>query len=244
MDWLFLLLLGLVLFFVRDVLLLGSFGARRSFLKALALYSGIFLSAFIALGTAADFLSREAVLDLLGDRRWWLPAILVHGVLALGFFGAKRSARARRRSFALALLPAPVFLYCAGGLCWLTLSQNTALDGTGSGVLLGITWVALTAGGAWGVRRFGAGQPGGEPRGVAGGESVGETQRESAGGAILDFAAAANLSAILLLPLHQQSQPGGLVEQALDGGRQAAALAATAGLIGASFLFHRIRRSP
>ena len=223
MDWLFLLLLGLVLFFVRDVLLLSSFRERHSFLKAAAVYGGIFVGLFVLLGTAADFVSREEALRLIGDVRLWLPAILVHGLLWFGFFRAKRRPQARRW-FALALVPAPVFVYCAGGLCWLALSRDAAADGAITGAILGIAWVALTAAGAWWARRFGP--------------------SESQAGATLDFAAAANLSAILLLPLHQQSQQSALVENAFHGNTSATALAATAGLVGASFLFHRLRRSP
>jgi hypothetical protein len=223
-DWLFLLLLGLILFLVRDVLLLSSFRKRGSFLKAIAVYSGTFVALFALLGTAADFISREEALSLIGDVRLWLPAILLHAALWFGFFQAKRNPRSRLWSFALALVPAPVFVYCAGGLCWLTLSGNTAADGTTTGALLGTAWIAVTASGACWARRF--------------------ATTESQARAVLDFAAAVNLSAILLLPLHQQSEQSALVESAFRGKTSAAALAATAGLIGASFLFHRMRRTP
>ena len=224
MDWLFLLLLGLVLFFVRDVLLLSSFREQGSFLRATTAYAAIFVVAFVLLGTAADFVSREEALKLIGDVRLWVPAVLLHGALWLGFFQAKRDPRARRWMFALTLIPAPVFVYCAGGLCWLALASSHALNGTTAGVLLGAAWVALAAAGAWWARRF--------------------SSAESQAGAILDFAAAANLSAILLLPLHLQSEQSALVESAFHGKTSAMALAATVGLIGASFLFHRLRRAP
>jgi hypothetical protein len=222
-DWLFLLLLGLVLFFVRDVLLLGSFRERNSFVKAAGSYCAVFVALFLLLGAAADFVSREEALRLIGDVRLWLPAILAHGLLWFGFFRAKRRPQARWW-FALALVPAPVFVYCAGGLCWLALSRNGAADGMTTGALLGVVWVALSSGGAWWARRFGS--------------------SEAQAGAALDFAAAVNLSAILLLPLHQQSQQSSLVQNAFRGNTAATALAATAGLVGASFLFHRLRRSP
>lgn len=224
MDWLFLLLLGLVLFFVRDVLLLSSFRERGSFLKATATYGAIFVAVFVLLGTAADFVSREEALKLLGDARLWIPAVLLHSALWFGFFKAKRDPRARRWSLALTLVPAPVFVYCAAGLCWLTLASSHRLGGTTAGALLGVAWAALTAAGSWWARKFGKAEP--------------------QAGAILDFASAANLSAILLLPLHQQSQQSALVENAFQGKTAAMALAATAGLIGASFLFHRLRRAP
>jgi hypothetical protein len=223
-DWLFLLLLGLVLFLVRDALLLSSFRERGPFLKATAVYSLTFVALFALLGTAADFISREEALSLIGDVRLWVPAILLHGALWFGFFQAKRNPRARRWSFAFALVPAPVFAYCAGGVCWLTLARNAVGDGTITGALLGVLWVALTAAGAWWARR--------------------RAKAESQANVILDFAAAANLSAILLLPLHQQSEQSALVESAFQGKTSAVALAATAGLIGASFLFHRMRRTP
>jgi hypothetical protein len=47
-----------------------------------------------------------------------------------------------------------------------------------------------------------------------------------------------------LLPLHQRSEQSALAQNAIQWQTSVMALAATAGLIGASFLFHRLRRSP
>jgi hypothetical protein len=163
-------------------------------------------------------------MKLLGDIRVWAPAIVIHALLWLGFFQLKRRPQMHRWPFALALIPAPVFVSCAGGLCWLMLASRSRLDGTTAGWLLGAAWVVLVTAGAWRARRF---------AGVS-----------SQPNAILDFAAATNLAALLLLPLHRQSQPGALAETVFDGWRSAMALAATVGLIGASFLFHRLRRTP
>jgi hypothetical protein len=223
MDWFFLLVLGLVLFFARDVLLLNSFGARGSLLRT-GIYGAIYFAWFVLLGSGADYVSRQKALELTGEVRLWAPAILAHGALWLGFLLLKRRPQARSRLLALTLIPAPMFVYCAGGLCWLTLSSGSSLDGTTAGGLLGAAWVVLVAGAAWCARRFAASQ--------------------LPPAAILDFAAASNLSAILLLPLHQQSTQSAAAQTAFDGWRSAMALAATAGLIGASFLFHRLRRAP
>lgn len=223
MDWLFLLVLGLALFLARDLFLLSSFRGRDA-AKVSAAYGAILLVLFALLARAADFVSREQALSLLRDARLWVSAILIHGLLWLAFIKARRGQRARRLTFALTLLPAPVFVYCAAGLCWIALASNSATDPTAAGALLGAAWVTLAIAGSCGARRFGS--------------TAGKS------GEILDFAAAANLSAILLLPLHQQSRQSALVETAVHWETSALALAATAGLIGASFLFHRIRRSP
>jgi hypothetical protein len=222
-DWLFLLLLGLGLFFGRDLLLVHSFSGRDA-AKITAAYGAIFVTLFSLLGTAADFVSRDQALSLLRDARLWVPAILLHGALWFALVKARRAMRARRWVFALTVLPTPVFVYCAGGLCWMTLASTGASDPTVVGALLGSAWVTLVIAGAWGLRWFGV--------------TAGRSDE------ILDFAAAANLSAVLLLPLHQQSSQSALLETSVHGETSALALAATAGLIGASFLFHRMRRSP
>jgi hypothetical protein len=222
-DWLFLLVLGLVLFLARDVLLLSAL-QRSAALKTTVVYAAVFVAVFLALGTAADFVSRDEALRLLRDARLWIPAVLLHGLLWLAFSGAKNKENARRRVFWLVLFPAPVFLYCAGGLCWLALTRGGAFDAATTGGLLGCLWIAVVAACSWRVRQLG----------------TGETRTDAS----LDFAAAANLSAILLLPLHQYSQQSALAQTAFQWRTSVLALAATAGLIGASFLFHRLRRAP
>jgi len=222
-DWLFLLALGLVLFFARDLLLLSSFRGRAA-AKVTATYGVIFVALFSLLGTAADLVSREQALSLLRDARLWVPAVLLHTVLWFAFVKVRRDAGARRWIFALAVLPTPVFVYCAGGLCWLSLASSNASGPTVLGALLGLAWVTLTIAGSWVARRLGA--------------TADKT------GEILDLAAASNLSAVLLLPLHQQSGQSTLAETVVPWETSALALAATVGLIGASFLFHRMRRSP
>ena len=223
MDWLFLLVLGLVLFLARDALLLSALwqGAAR---KAAVAYTAVFLAVFLALGTAADFVSRDQTLSLLRDPRLWIPAVAVHVALWFAFARARSRDVLPNRALWLVLVPAPVFLYCAGGLCWLALASGGSWDATTTGGLLGCAWIALIAPCSWFVRRVG--------------------KAESRTGVILDFAAAANLSAILLLPLQQYSQKSLLAETAFQWRTSVMALAATAGLIGASFLFHRLRRAP
>ncbi|MEX2301217.1 MAG: hypothetical protein WD733_09785 [Bryobacterales bacterium] len=222
MDWLFLLLLGLALFLTRDALLLGS-RVPGAALKATVAYAAVFLAVFVLLGAAADFVSRDQALSLLRDARLWIPATLVHAALCIAFLRARNKTGPSNRAVWLILVPAPVFLYCAGGLCWLAITSGRVFDAAAAGGLLGCAWVALVIAGARWARRLGS-------------------ARSPA--AILDFAAAANLSAILLLPLHQQSEQSALAENALQWQTSVMALAATAGLIGASFLFHRLRRSP
>jgi hypothetical protein len=222
MDWLFLLLLGLALFLARDALLLGSLLAG-SVLKLTVAYAAVFAAVFFSLGAAADFVSRDQALGLLRDARLWIPAIVVHAALCAAFLKARGRESGKQRTVWLILVPAPVFLYCAGGLCWLAITSSRVFDAAAVGALLGCAWVALVIAGSRWARRLGS-------------------SRSPA--AILDLAAAANLSAILLLPLHQQSEQSALAENAAQWQNSAMALAATAGLIGASFLFHRLRRSP
>jgi hypothetical protein len=222
MDWLFLLLLGLVLFLARDALLLGSREAG-SVLKPAAAYTAVFVAGFACLGAAADFVSRDQALSLLRDARLWVPAVLLHAILCALFLRARNGLHGHRRAVWLILIPAPVFLYCAGGLCWLALTSGSSLGTATAGALLGCAWVALVIAGALWMRGRGS---------------------AAAATAVLDFAAAANLSAILLLPLQQRSEQSVLAENAVEWQTSAMALAATAGLIGASFLYHRLRRSP
>jgi hypothetical protein len=222
-DWLFLLVLGVVLFLARDVVLLSAL-PRDAALKTIAAYAAVFLAVFLALGTIADFVSRDEALRLLRDARLWIPAVLLHALLWIAFASARNKRNARSRVFWLVLVPAPVFLYCAGGLCWLALTRGGTFDAATTGGLLGCLWVAVIAACSWRVRQHGT--------------------AESRTGASLDLAAAANLSAILLLPLHSYSQQSALAETAFQWRASALPLAATAGLIGASFLFHRLRRSP
>ena len=222
MDWLFLLLLGSALFLTRDALLLGSRTAAAAFRVTVA-YAVVSLAVFVSLGAAADFVSRDQALSLLRDARLWIPAILVHAALCIAFLRARNKTGASNRALWLILPPAPVFLYCAGGLCWLAITSSSVLDAATAGALLGCVWVALVIAGSRWARRLGS-------------------ARSPA--SVFDFAAAANLSAILLLPLHQQSEQSALAQNAIQWQTSVMALAATAGLIGASFLFHRLRRSP
>jgi hypothetical protein len=149
--------------------------------------------------------------------------MLLHAALWLTFARARRGLPAQRWPIAAILIPAPVFLYCAGGLCWLALASSR-LSGVTVGSLLGVAWVALAIACAWWVRR--------------------PVRSAWNSHAVLDFAGAANLSAILLLPLQQQAEQSALAETAFHWRTSVLALAATAGLIGASFLYHRTRRAP
>ena len=121
------------------------------------------------------------------------------------------------------LIPAPVFLYSAGGLCWLVL-ERVNLAGWRVGALAAAV-AAVAVGCASGLLRRG-------------------WRQRTRGAQVLDFAGAANLSAILLIPLQQQSRDSGLGELAVDWGATLLALGATAGLIAVSFLFHRFWRAP
>jgi hypothetical protein len=235
-DWLFLLVLGLAVFLARDALLLSAF-PRGAAIKATTAYAAAWVVVFAALGTAADHVSRDEALRLLRDARLWGPAVALHAALWFAFTRARSKGHGRGRVLWLVLAPAPVFVYCAGGLCWLALTAGGPRDATTAGGLLGCAWVALTVACCWGLRRFGSG----EPRRDSGPRTDSEEPRT---GAVLEFAAAANLSAILLLPLHQYSQQGTLADTAFPWGTTVTALAATAGLIGASFLFHRLRSTP
>lgn len=222
MDWLFLLLLGLALFFARDAFLLGSAKGGAA-LKVAGAYAVVFLGTFVALGAAAEFVSRDRALGLLRDARLWIPALALHAALCAAFLRARGSEQRQRRAVWLILIPAPVFLYCAGGGCWLALTSSSTFNAIPTGALLGCTWVVCVVGASrWARHRASAGSA----------------------AAILDFAAAANLSAILLLPLQQRSERSVLAEGAVEWQTSVMALAATAGLIGASFLYHRLRRSP
>ncbi len=193
---------------------------------ALAAYGGVLAAVFLGLGAAAESVSRDGGVALLRDPRIWLPAIAAHLALWTVCRRLKRSERHRRHGWVVALIPAPVFLYSAGGVCWLALEQVN-LAGWRIGVLAAVA-VLGTVGAASGLLRRG--------------------WRQRAPQAIspqaLDFAAAANLSAILLIPLQQRSQESGLGALAVDWGATLLALGATAGLIAVSFLFHRFWRAP
>jgi hypothetical protein len=242
-DWLFLLALGLALFLARDVLLLGAL-RRGAALKATLAYTAVYLAVFAALGTTADFVSRDQALELLRDSRLWIPAVVLH--IALGFTVVMaRRRNAPDRALWLVLVPAPVFLYCAGGLCWLALSNGVATGASTAGAVLGCLWIVLTTAlSSW------SGRPGGTGATAENGEISASARdsesriNESNTQAVLDFAAAANLSVILLLPLNSFSPQSALAETPFRWGTTLMALAATAGLVGASFLYHRLRRDP
>ena len=222
MDWVFLLLLGLVLFLVRDALLLSLLGARAIALKARAAYAVVLPAVFAGLGGAAELISREQAVTLLRDPRVWVPAVGIHVLFWVAFSKAKKASRWERPVWLLTLIPVPLFLVAAGGLCWMVLSQTRSVSGAIVGGCLGIAWVLLVFFGSWIV----------------------PARRTESAPKTLDFAAAANLSAILLLPMYQYSENRAVTETAWQTRTSALALIATAALIGASFLFHRLRRTP
>ena len=222
MDWVLLLLLGLLLFLARDVLLLATVSRGQGWAVAPAAYGLVLAAVFLGLGTAAESVSREGALALLRDPRVWVPAIAVHVALWGVCRQLKQSERQRRYGWVVALIPAPVFLYSAGGLCWLALEQ-TRLAGWQIGALAAAVLAATV--------------------GVAAGLLGRRWVRPAMNSQVLDFAGAANLSAILLLPLQQQSRESGLLAQSLDWAATLLTLGATAGLIALSFLFHRLWRS-
>lgn len=222
MDWLFLLSLGIVLFLTRDLTLLGSIRQPRPFGRMALAYGLVFTALFTALAVAAQFVSRDQALSLLRDARLWVPASLIHALLFIVSL-RWRTAKTNGTLWPL-LLPTPVFLYCAAGLCWMVLRSTTALEPLAAGAMLGVAWTISAVAGAWCARKL--------------------RNRESSDKAVFDFAAASHLSAILLLPFQQFSTKSALTETELPSGSSSMALAATVGLIGASFLFHRLRRTP
>lgn len=222
-DWFILLLLGLLLFLTRDVFLLATVPRESRFAKAAVTYGVVLTGVFVALGAAAEFVSRQDAVSLLRDVRFWAPGIGVHVLLGLSCRKLERADNAPRYAWLVALVPPPVFLYCAGGFCWLALRQTNALEGWLVGLQVGLISLGVVLSASWLLRSL-------------------LSQRASAG-KVLSFAAAANLSAVLLVPFQQEADKSSLLAQFVDWNSTLLALAATLGLISVSFLYHRLRRS-
>jgi hypothetical protein len=220
-DWAFLLAAGLLLFFARDVLLIrrltGAWGARKAFFFYFLVYFVVLLGS----GKLVEFVSKEQALSLIADPRFWVPAVLVHGVLGWAFLRAQTD-RPGAGWAVLVLAPAPVFLLSAAGLCWLALSTLPLSQGALPGAIFGVLWPGMVLG----VARWG------------------RSGHEAASPGAMGFAAASNLPAILLLPMHQQAGMGASGQPLDQGAGPLLGLLATAGLIAASFAFHRLRRAP
>ncbi len=124
-----------------------------------------------------------------------------------------RSPRAARLA---PLIPTPVFVFSAGGFAWLLLNWRSWPAGWIAGLVAGLFWISAVLALTAVIRRFDF--------------------------PARQFAATANLSAILLIPIQQQSSDtSGLAEQPIDWFSNVLPLAMIGVLILSSYLFHRAR---
>lgn len=213
MDWFLLAAAGAALFLARDIALLAP--GTPAGMKGV--WAGLQFTLFLALGFAAESLSRDQAYAILRDPRFWIPAAVIHFCLwAAMFFGRRRPSFARN-SWRFALIPAPVQVFCAGAFVWIALTRASFLEGWSAGAAVGAVWIATVLGAA-------------------------SIRRPANSDSALQFAATANLSAILLIPIQQQSGEGSAVaEQPIDWIAALLPLALTGSLVLLSFLFHRHR---
>jgi hypothetical protein len=186
---------------------------RTSTRRGLALYALGATAVFAALGVVSETVSRDQAVDWLRNPNIWIPAVAVHGIYWLGTLLARRS---RVLLPWVLLLPSPMYVFSAGGLAWFATQLVSGMDGWLLGILLGAAWGAA----ATLLSRLAA-QGTWNP---------------------LEFSAAANLTATLLIPLHQEAQEGS--QQApVDWMATLLPLASVAGLVALSFAVHRYRSS-
>lgn len=213
MDWFLLAAAGAALFLARDTALLASgLTARMTITWAAAQ-----MISFVALGLAAESLSRDQAYGIPRDPRFWMPAVAVHFLLWAAIFFGRKWRMLTRKAWLIALIPAPVPVFCAGAFVWTALTKASFLEGWSAGVAVGAVWIATVLGAA-------------------------SIRRPANSDSALQFAATANLSAILLIPIQQQSGEGSAVaEQPIDWIAALLPLALTGSLVLLSFLFHRHR---
>lgn len=170
---------------------------------------------FAALGVVSETVSREQASGWLRNPNFWIPAVAVHAILWLGTFLVRRSRLLP--PWVLLALPTPMWLLSAGGLVWLAIQKVSGIDGWIVGTLLGAAWssaaVLLSR-----IAALGAWNP-------------------------VEFSTAANLTAIVLIPLQKQEVQGGSPQAPVDWMASLLPLAAVASLVALSFAVHRYRSS-
>lgn len=219
MDWLLLVGAGLLVYFVREVLLLAAAPlATRT--RQWAVWAACQWIVFAMLGWAAESVPRNQAYALLRNVWFWAPAVAIHVVLWAVFTRLRRRPQPAQPMRWAGLFPPPMALFAGGALVWLALTRTGYFEGWCAGLAVGTVWIAAVLLGAMVWR--------------------GRADVDAA----LQFAAAANLSAVLLIPIQQSSDTqSGIAEQPIDWAATLLPLALTASLILLSFLFHRFRSS-
>jgi predicted transporter len=212
MHWPLLICAGLIVFWLRDVFAAIDAGRLRK--PAAGAAAVLSLLIFTALGVAAERISRAEAYQLLADPRFWSPAVAIHAVLGLA------TQRLRQKSpqlaWLVAMMPAPVFVFSAGGACWLLLNRVGGLEGWQAGLLAGAAWAGSV-------------------------QIAASLFRPISIKNALDFASASNLTAIILIPLNQQAEETSAPSAPLDWTTTLLPLGLAALLILASFAIHRYR---
>lgn len=224
LGWIVLAAAGLLVFALRDALLLAS-APRRNLHGLLAGYAALQTATGAGLGAAAARLSQNGASALLADSRLWAPALLVHAGLAWAFLRAGKRRTANDKAWCLVFVPAPAFWICVAALCWFFLRTASGWPGWASGGLLGLAAGALAAGGA---------------------ETIGRSRRGSVqqrcGRRALRFAAAANLAVVILIPWPAVTKTSPVPFQLIDWESTALTWAGICVLAAAAYLLHRLRR--
>jgi hypothetical protein len=219
MDWLLLVGAGLLVYFVREALLLAVAPADAR-ARQWAAWAACQLSIFCLLGWAAESVPRTQAYALLRSPWFWAPAVAVHLVLWAIFTLLRRRPQPDRYTHWASLVPPPMSVFAGGALVWLTLTRTGYFDGLSAGLAVGAIWTAAVF---LGALLF-----------------CGRADSDTA----LQFAATANLSAVLLIPIQQSSDTqSGIAEQPIDWTATLLPLGLTASLVLLSFLFHRFRSS-
>ena len=219
MDWLLLIGAGLLVQFVREVLMLAAVPVAGRAMHWFV-WAGCQWITYGLLGWAAEPVPRDMAYALLRSPWFWVPAVAIHVVLWAIFTRLRRRPQPDRPMLRTGLVPSPMSLFAGGALTWLVLTRTSYFEGWSAGLAVGSAWVAavLLGAAAWRSRA--------DAR------------------AALQFAAAANLSAVLLIPIQQSSDTqSGIAEQPIDWAATLLPLGLTVSLILLSFLFHRFRSS-
>lgn len=199
---------AVLLFCIRDGRLLAS----RPGISFVAV--PILLATSVACGLVAERISADEASAWLSDVRFWIPAMLLHALLA---FRSGSLGRAQRRVDWISLLPAPVWTVAMIGGARMALVWTENVTGLSVGIVLGLGYVGAVGIVALSGRFDRASRP------------------------ALRFAAVNHISAILLVPAATVlDRP--LAGQPVNWSVTAAVIGAVALVLGLSFAWHRFRR--
>ena len=218
MDWILAIALALCLHCARDGIGLAAFpgpGLRAVYCCALLLAGGV-------LGGVAERLSLADASALAADPLAWASAIAVHVALWILFEAGRQSDRFRPVARWLLVIPPPLLLYAVGAAIWHGLRWVNL-----PGPMAGSCFMAVYGAAALALASAACRRASGGPRPAV----------------ALEFLAISNASGLLLALLPYRSRGGRTLPWDVDWGQTLSVLGIVASIIGASFLWARLRSS-